>query len=82
MEDKMEKFYAWLNTIAMFMLLLPVISQILGNSVYKKYIDYFMGMLFLVILLEPITDIFSLNEVLEEKIRNWSLDLTNMNISG
>jgi hypothetical protein len=66
----------------MFMLLLPVISQILGNSVYKKYIDYFMGMLFLVILLEPITDIFSLNEVLEEKIRNWSLDLTNMNISG
>lgn len=71
----MDELYSWLRTIAVFMIILPVISQILSNAAYKKYIHYFTGLLFLLILIQPITHVFSLDSLLEEKLKGWDLEM-------
>lgn len=45
--------YEWMKTIAGFYLLLTVFLHLLPDSVYEKYIRFFMGMLLMVLLSSP-----------------------------
>ncbi len=69
----------WLSSIVIFAILATVATNILPNSNYKKYIKLFIGLMFIVIIISPITKYLNVNEdigfnyILEDFSVNYSL---------
>lgn len=61
----MEYFYAWIKNIIIFLILTTIISNLLGKSSYKKYINLISGIILLILVITPVLKIFSLTDSID-----------------
>lgn len=61
----MTWIYEWIKTIVFYYIFVSMITNALPEMKYQNYIKYFLGILFIVILLDPILDFLSLTEVMD-----------------
>lgn len=54
--------YEWIRNIVFYQLLISIVMNLLPDDVYKKYIRFFLGMLFLVIVMQPVFHVLDLSE--------------------
>lgn len=58
--------YQWIENIAFYLVILTVGMQMVPNSVYKKYIQFFSGLILVILLMGPIFKIFGVKNEFEE----------------
>ena len=60
--------YGWMKSIIIYLILSGILVNLSPGSNYKKYIHFFTGLLLLVIMVEPITQLFNIGFVDLDKI--------------
>lgn len=58
----MEYLAQWLKSIVVYFLLVTVVMQILPNETWQKYLKVFIGMILMILILQPVTRFFNLDE--------------------
>ena len=61
----MSEMYTWVKNIIIFLILTTIISNLLGKSTYKKYIDLITGIILLILVVTPFFKIFNLTDSLD-----------------
>ncbi|BCK00529.1 stage III sporulation protein AF [Anaerocolumna chitinilytica] len=61
----MQYIYSWVKNIVIFMVLISVITNLLGKSSYKKYINLISGIILVILVISPLLKIFQLNNTLD-----------------
>jgi hypothetical protein len=51
----------WIKGIVAFMILEPLIFLIVPNEHYKKYISYYLALLFILVLIQPIGNMLNVD---------------------
>ena len=68
-EGKMGSVLGWVKNVICALCLIQLAEQILPDDHYKKYIRFFCGLLFLILLLTPLTDRAGLTTFFEKQWR-------------
>ena len=63
----MDWLYEWMKTLAFYYIFVSVITNALPDTKYQTYVKFFLGMLLIVLLLNPILDLLRLTETLDGK---------------
>ena len=71
----MNGIFEWVKSIVFYLILITVVTNLLPNKKYEKYVKLFTGMLLVIIVIKPITQIFSWNEIFDEKITELLCDM-------
>ena len=76
--------YEWVRNIVFYQIITSIIINLIPNNVYVKYIRFFMGMLFVLIAIQPLLKVMKLadkidvsyvHEVLEQELEEQDFDL-------
>lgn len=62
----MDYIYQAVKSIVIFLLLVTVLSNLLGQSSYKKYINIFVGLVLIIIVLTPILNIINSTDKVDQ----------------
>ncbi|MBQ8184744.1 MAG: stage III sporulation protein AF [Lachnospiraceae bacterium] len=62
----MEEIYAWVENIAFYSLLMMVVLHVLPAGDQKKYVQFFMGLVFILVIAGPIL-----------RLAGWEQELTD-----
>ena len=57
-----EYVYQWIETIAFYLVILTIVIQLIPNNSYKQYIRFFIGLILILMLVEPVWSIFGMKE--------------------
>lgn len=68
----MDFLYDWIKTICVYMILVSIIKNLLPSGQYEKYVRLFTGLLAIVLVLEPFSSFFGLQETIDDM---FSLDV-------
>lgn len=60
----MKGWYDWIRNIACYLVLISVVSNILPGKKYEKYIRLFTGLMFILIVFQPLTGTLNLEDKL------------------
>lgn len=61
----MDFIYSWIKDIVIFMILISVITNLMGKSSYKKYINLISGIILVILVITPLLKIFQLDNTLD-----------------
>lgn len=61
----MHYIYSWVKDIIIFMVLISVITNLMGKSSYKKYINLIAGIILVILVISPFLKVFQLNNTLD-----------------
>ena len=61
----------WLKSLIGYMLIVSVVTQMIPNQKYEQYVKLFTGFLLIVLIIQPLLKIGSVNTVLENKIAEF-----------
>lgn len=61
----MNEIYSWVKNIILFMVLTSIISNLLGKSSYKKYINLVTGIILVILVISPLLKLFQLDKTLD-----------------
>lgn len=61
----MDTIFDWVKSIVFYLILLTVVTHLLPGSKYEKYVKLFTGMLLVIIVIKPVTHIFSVDEIFD-----------------
>lgn len=61
----MNEIYAWVKNIIIFLVLTSIISNLLGKSSYKKYINLVTGIILVILVISPLLKLFQLDKTLD-----------------
>ncbi|MGN0399427.1 MAG: stage III sporulation protein AF [Blautia sp.] len=62
-----ESIYGWMQDIACYFIFLSAVMHFLPDNSYKKYIQYYMGLLLILLLLSPVLQILNLETKIQEE---------------
>jgi len=62
----MEYFLKWIENIAFYLIIITIILQLIPNPAYKKYIQFFMGLILILMLSGPIFKILNIKEEFQQ----------------
>lgn len=65
-----EFLYEWVRSLAYYMVLMTAILQVIPNKEYKKYIQFYMGLIIVLMLCTPILKIMGMEEQLFERYKS------------
>lgn len=57
--------YGWVKDIIFYLILMTMLMNLLPDNKYRKYVRLFAGMLLIIIVVSPISKLFSWNNILE-----------------
>lgn len=63
-----ESIYAWIQDLACFFILFSAVMHFLPENSYKKYVQFYMGLLLILVILSPFFQMTGL----EEKIHDFA----------
>lgn len=66
--------YEWLQEIAVFFILMTAVLNILPEAKYRRYVQFFLGLVMLAVLSRPILALGNLNEILEVTLEKLTLE--------
>lgn len=61
----MGEIYEWVRNIVIYLLLITIISNLIGNSNYKKYVSIVSGMILLLIVISPFLKLLKMDDILD-----------------
>ncbi len=61
----MDAIFDWVKSIVFYLILLTVVTNLLPSKKYEKYVKLFTGMLMVIIVIKPITQVFSVDEIFD-----------------
>jgi len=61
----LNEIYAWVKNIIIFLVLTSIISNLLGKSSYKKYINLVTGIILVILVIAPLLKLFQLDKTLD-----------------
>lgn len=70
----MDMIYEWLRNVAVFFILMTAVLNVLPDEKYRKYVQFFLGLVMLIVLCRPILAIGNLDGVLKETLRKLTLE--------
>ena len=62
----LEYIYQWIENIAFYLIIFTVAMQMIPNNNYKKYIQFFTGLILIIMLAGPILKIFGAEQEVQE----------------
>lgn len=71
----MEALYNWIRSLTFYLIFVTVIINLLPDKKYEKYLRFFFGMVFLLLVIQPFTSGFRI----EEKIAYYFSTITLQN---
>lgn len=57
-----EYLYQWVENIAFYLLILTVAMQLIPNKSYKNYIQFFSGLILIIMIAGPIIELFGMEQ--------------------
>ena len=57
-----EVLYDWVRNLVFYQILISIVMNLISQNVYVKYIRFFLGMLFIIIAMQPVLKAFRLAE--------------------
>lgn len=84
----MEWLYNWMKGIAYYYIFVSMILHVLPDSKYRQYVRFFLGLVLILVILNPLMDILHLTEkmnqtYLEELIEyGWEQNKAEMGMDG
>lgn len=70
----MEEVYGWLRDVAVFFLLMTAVLNVLPEEKYRKYVQFFLGLVMLVVLCRPILALGDMAGSLEDVLDRLTLE--------
>ena len=64
----MQAFLDMVRMIAVFYLLEQMVLQLIPGERYERYVRFYLGLLLVLLLLQPVFQIFRLSEQLDQKV--------------
>lgn len=61
----LDLIYDWIKNIIIFLILTTIITNLLGKSAYKKYINLITGIILLILVISPLFKLFDLEDSLD-----------------
>ena len=61
-----EYVYQWIETIAFYLVILTIVIQLIPNNSYKQYVRFFVGLILILMLVNPICSLFGMQESFQE----------------
>lgn len=61
----MEALYAWVRNLAVYFIIISTIINALPDNRYVKYIRFFLGMLLILLILQPVLNFFDWTQELD-----------------
>lgn len=65
----------WIKSIVAFMLFVPFVLHIIPNESYRKYISYYLALLLILILLEPISKVLNIEDFMQSSWKTYTQQL-------
>ena len=62
----LEYIYQWIENIAFYLIIFTVAMQMIPNNNYKKYIQFFTGLILIIMLAGPILKIFGAEQEFQD----------------
>lgn len=70
----MEGFYGWIRNIVFYMVFITVITNLLPSEKYEKYLRLFSGCILILLVLQPLTGTFRLDEQITAFFHSFSFE--------
>ncbi len=61
----MNEIYNWVKNIVIFLVLTTIITNLLGKSSYKKYINLITGIILVIMVITPLLKLFQLDKTMD-----------------
>lgn len=83
----MDAVYNWIKGIAFYLIIVLAIQNVLPDNKYKKYIKMFTGMILVLLIISPITNLFNYTDkianvyqskLVEQEVNQMKNQLTGM----
>ena len=72
----MEIFVQWIKKIAIFYIIASLLMHIIPGEKSRKYIQLFLGIITIVLLMKPIGSVFQLDEIYDKNLNlNYNLQM-------
>ena len=66
-----QHIYKWMENLAYFFIFLSAVLNFMPDNSYRKYVQYFMGILLMLLLLSPILQFLNINERIETSFYDY-----------
>lgn len=77
----MDRIFEWIRSFIYFGLFLTILMQLLPDRKYKKYVRFFAGMIFLVLVLGPVFSLFTDENILESAVEKMEYQQEQESVS-
>ncbi len=77
----MGEIYNWVKDIIIFLVLTTIISNLLGKSNYKKYVNLVAGIILVILVISPLLKLFQLGDTLDYyfSVNTFSTEAKDLN---
>lgn len=67
-------FFEWTKNLAFYMVLVTMVVQMIPNNSYKKYVRFFIGLILIVMLTEPVFRILDMKDTFMDVYNSIEVD--------
>ncbi|HIT91211.1 MAG TPA: stage III sporulation protein AF [Candidatus Merdenecus merdavium] len=64
----LEGFYGWIKNIAFFYIFVTMIMNLVPNNSYRKYIQFFIGILLILVIITPMMNRFGIGKSFDAQV--------------
>lgn len=61
----MSEIYGWVKNIVIFLVLTTIVTNLLGKSSYKKYVNLITGIVLVILVISPLLKLFQLDKTMD-----------------
>jgi stage III sporulation protein AF len=61
----MSEIYGWVKNIVIFLILTTIVTNLLGKSSYKKYVNLITGIILVILVISPLLKLFQLDKTMD-----------------
>ena len=66
-----DTLYGWMRNLACYFIFLSAVMHFLPDNNYKKYIQFYMGLLLILLLLSPVLDFLQLENKIDAGVDRY-----------
>ena len=66
-----ESIYSWIQNLACFFILASAVMHFLPENSYKKYVQFYMGLLLILVILSPVFQFTGLEDKIQGVVREF-----------
>lgn len=63
-----EALYSWVESLVCYYILLSAVTKILPDNSFKKYIQYYLGLLLILVMLAPVFQVTGIQKEIDRYV--------------